>query len=65
MREREHFEGSLRVAMAKRPQHKRYLWDAIAEGDPMMLAPMTPQLLMNLADALVDLIPEPPEEPQT
>ena len=59
MQAREHFEGSLVVARVKRPQYGDYLWETIADGDPLMVAPMTPGLLIALADALVDHIPAP------
>jgi transcriptional regulator with XRE-family HTH domain len=59
MQAREHFEGSLIVARGKRPQYDDYLWETIADGDPLMVAPMTPGLLIALADALVDHIPAP------
>lgn len=58
---RENFEGSLVAAKIKRPQYGDYLWEALANGDPLMVAPMTPGLLIALADALVDFIPAPPQ----
>lgn len=63
MQARENFEGSLVVARVKRPQYGDYLWQAIADGDPLMVAPMTPGLLVALADALVDHIPAPTPQP--
>jgi transcriptional regulator with XRE-family HTH domain len=63
MQARENFEGSLVVARVKRPQYGDYLWQAIADGDPLMVAPMTPGLLVALADALVDHIPAPAPQP--
>jgi len=63
MQARENFEGSLVVARIKRPQYGDYLWEAIAAGDPLMVAPMTPGLLIALADALVDHIPAPSPQP--
>jgi transcriptional regulator with XRE-family HTH domain len=67
MQARENFDGSLVVARVKRPQYGDYLWDAIAHGDPLMVAPMTPGLLVDLADALVNHIsaPPPPPKPRT
>lgn len=59
MSARENFQGSLVAARIKRPQYGDYLWEAIANGDPLMVAPMTPGLLIALADALVDHIPAP------
>jgi transcriptional regulator with XRE-family HTH domain len=63
MQARENFDGSLVVAKLKRPQYGEYLWEVIANGDPLMVAPMTPGLLVNLADALVDHIPAPTPQP--
>lgn len=60
---RENFEGCLVVARIRRPQYGDYLWETIANGDPLMVAPMTPGLLTALADALVDHIPAPPPAP--
>ena len=63
MAARENFDGSLVVARIKRPQYGDYLWEAIADGDPLMVAPMSPALLVALADALVDHIPAPTPQP--
>lgn len=57
---RENFQGCLVAARIKRPQYGDYLREALANGDPLMVAPMTPGLLIALADALVDHIPAPP-----
>lgn len=64
MRARENFDGCLVVAKLKRAEYGEYLWETIAAGDPLMVAPMTPGLLIDLADALVDHVPAPAPQPQ-
>lgn len=60
MRNRAGYDGHLSAAMALRPQHPRYVWDALGNADPLLTVPLTPSLLADLADVLVKYIPAPP-----
>ena len=53
MRNREGFTGALAAARTLRPQYADYVWEAVASSDPMVIVPLTPALLADLADVLV------------
>lgn len=62
MKDRPNFYGCLSVARTQRPQYRAYLWRAIEEGDPIVTVPLTPAMLVDLADLLVKYIPDPGDE---
>lgn len=62
MRDRVNFYGCLSVAKTQRPQYRNYLWRAIEDGDPILTVPLTPAMLVDLADLLVKYIPDPGDE---
>lgn len=53
MRNRDGFAGALAGARTLRPQYGDYVWEAVAQSDPMVIVPLTPALLADLADVLV------------
>lgn len=62
MRDRANFYGCLAAAQAQRPQYRDYLWQAIEDGDPILTVPLTPALIVDLADMLVKYLPAPAQE---
>jgi transcriptional regulator with XRE-family HTH domain len=60
MRNREGYDRHLSGARALRPGMPGYVWDAIGDGDPLVIAPLTPAMLADIADVLVKYIPPPP-----
>lgn len=60
MRNREGFDRHLTAAKALRPGMPGYVWDALGDGDPLVIAPLTPAMLADIADVLVKYIPAPP-----
>lgn len=58
MKHRDGFDGNLRAAKKLR-HHDDYVWEALAESDPLVVAPLTPSLLADLADVLAKYIPAP------
>ena len=63
MRNREHFESSLRGAKQLRPEHPAYIWPVVADADPLLSAPLSPLMLAELADFLLRHVPPPLESP--
>ena len=55
------FRGALAGARVLRPQYGDYVWNAVAHVDPLMIVPMTPALLADLADVIVKYLPPPTE----
>lgn len=60
MRNREGFDRHLAGARRLRPGMPSYVWDALGDGDPLVVAPLTPAMLADIADVLVKYIPPPP-----
>jgi len=58
MKHRDGFDGNLRAAKKLR-RHDDYVWEALAESDPLVVVPLTPSLLADLADVLAKYIPAP------
>jgi transcriptional regulator with XRE-family HTH domain len=61
MQGRPGFRGALAGAKVLRPQYGEYVWNAVAHVDPLMIVPMTPALLADLADVIVKYLPPPTE----
>lgn len=61
MQGRPGFRGALAGAKVLRPQYGDYVWNAVAHVDPLMIVPMTPALLADLADVIVKYLPPPTE----
>lgn len=53
------FAASLAIAQELRPQHGAYVWNALADSAPLVTVPITPALLVDLADVLVKYIVPP------
>ncbi|MEZ5189413.1 MAG: helix-turn-helix transcriptional regulator [Schumannella sp.] len=53
------FAASLAIAQELRPQHGAYVWSALADSAPLVTVPITPALLVDLADVLVKYIVPP------
>lgn len=60
MRNRDGFDRHLSAAKSLRPGMPGYVWDALGDGDPLVIAPLTPAMLADIADVLVKYIPAPP-----
>lgn len=59
LRGRPDFAASLAIAQELRPQHGAYVWSALADSAPLVTVPITPALLVDLADVLVKYIVPP------
>jgi len=53
------FEAALVGARALRPHHPEYVWRAVRTSDPLMVIPLTPGALADIADVLVKHVSPP------
>lgn len=51
------FEESLDGARLMRPHYPESLWQRVAAGEPLAVVPMSPQLVVEMADILLKLAP--------
>jgi len=63
MKHRENFDANLEAAKDL-VSLKPYVWEALAESDPLLVVPLTPALLADLASVLAKYLPAPPPKPR-
>lgn len=56
MANRTGFSGALAGARMLRPSYPDYVWDAVATSDPMVVLPLSPAMLADLADLLAKYV---------
>lgn len=56
------FEAALVGARALRPHHPEYVWREVRVSDPLMVIPLTPAALADIADVLVKYVAPPPSD---
>lgn len=56
MANRTGFDGALAGAKMLRPNYPGYVWDAVAQSDPMAVLPLSPAMLADLADLLAKYV---------
>lgn len=52
--------GHLAVARTLRPAFGEYVWKAVGDAHPLITAPLSPGLLVKMAEILVEYLPPPP-----